>query len=407
MNALHDPRPQGLTPAQAELRSVINERQLLVCVGSGGVGKTTTAAAIAIQAAIEGRRAIVVTIDPAKRLANSLGLEALGNEEKEIALDRFAAHGVTPKGTLHAMMLDTERTFDDLITRMAKDDESRDRVLNNRIYQHISDTLSASHDYMASEKLYDLHHSGKYDLVVLDTPPMKNAIDFLEASGKLSRFLDDRIVSWFLKPHDDGKRRLGTSLLQAPGAIVYRLLGTIFGNEFLDEIAEFFLATADMLSGFRERAEVVSKLLRDGNKTRFAIVCTPRSTSMEEARYFHRQLIERGMPGNLFVVNQVGRFGEAQRGDDHRYLHDADRAWIKERLKGQATDKELTVFVEKLEGHFDRSVAIAQDDRKAIEGLRAYAGRRVHVATVPRLPEDVHDLAGLLALDAHLFGQDE
>lgn len=394
---------KALTAAQEELRSVITDRRLLVCVGSGGVGKTTTAAAIAIQAAIEGRRAIVVTIDPAKRLANSLGLEALGNEEKEISLDRFAAHGVEAKGTLHAMMLDTERTFDDLIERMAKDEASRDRVLNNRIYQHISDTLSASHDYMASEKLYDLHHSGKYDLVVLDTPPMKNAIDFLEASGKLTRFLDDRIVSWFLKPHE-GERRLGMSLLQAPGAIVYKLLGNIFGSEFLDEIAEFFLATADMLSGFRERAEIVSKLLRDKELTRFAIVCTPRSTSMEEARYFHQQLVERGMPGNLFVVNQVGRFGEARRGEDQRYLSGSDRAWVKSSLEGRATERQLTGFVEKLEGHFDRWVAIAQDDVKAIEGLRAYAGRRAHVGIVPRLPEDVHDLAGLLALDAHLFG---
>jgi anion-transporting ArsA/GET3 family ATPase len=393
----------SLTDAQREMDNLIRDRDLIVCVGSGGVGKTTTAASIGIQAAMNGRRVVVVTIDPAKRLANSLGLEALGNEEKQIPPSKFAEFGVECPGSLHAMMLDTQKTFDELIGRVSPDDESRDRVLSNKIYKHISDTLSASHDYMASEKLFDLHTSGKYDLVVLDTPPMKNAIDFLEASGKLTRFLDDTIISWFLKPHDGGKRR-GMSLLQAPGAIVYKLLGSVFGNDFLDEIAEFFVATKDLLAGFRERAEAVSALLRDSRKTRFLVVCTPRSTSMEEARYFHRQLVERRMPGGLFVVNQVGRYGEVERGERGRYLSDSDRAWMKERLDGEASPEETRVFIEKLETHFDRAVALASDDRRAIDGLRAFAGRNCTVAEVPQLPDEVYDFDGLLSIDAHLFG---
>jgi anion-transporting ArsA/GET3 family ATPase len=393
------------TRAQAELRSVVRECELVVCVGSGGVGKTTVAAAIGIQAALEGRRAAVVTIDPARRLANSLGLEALGNEEKQIPEHKFTQQGLEPEGTLHAMMLDTRTTFDDLIRKVSPDDAARDRILNNLVYRHLSDTLSASHDYMASEKLFDLHNSGLYDLVVLDTPPMKNAIDFLEASGRLSRFLDDKIVSWFLKPHEEGRRR-GLSLLTAPSALVYRLLGNIFGTEFLDEIAEFFLAFKDLLAGFKHRADEVSALLRDGKKTRFVIVCTPQSTSMEEARYFHSQLKSRRMPGRMFIVNQVGRYSGVQRDEQSgRYLVEHDRAWLTERLKGLAPARKLRSFVDRLESHFDRSVAMSEDDRAAIDGLRAYAGRKATVATVPRMVEDVYDMPGLLAIDRHLFGE--
>ncbi|HCP47585.1 MAG TPA: hypothetical protein DIU15_16205 [Deltaproteobacteria bacterium] len=395
------------SPAQNELLSVIEDRRLVVCVGSGGVGKTTTAAAIAIQAAIAGRRAIVVTIDPARRLANSLGLEALGNDERQIPLEKFEQFGVKPKGTLHAMMLDTRTTFDEVIARVSPDDTTRSRVLGNRVYRHISDTLSASHDYMASEKLYDLHNSGRYDLVVLDTPPMKNAIDFLEASGRLSRFLDEKIVGWFLKPHEDGRKR-GIQLLSGTGSLVYRLLGNVFGNEFLDEIAEFFLAFHQLIAGFRERAEAVSALLRNRQLTRFVVVCTPQSTSMEEARYFHSQLVEREMPGGLFVVNQVTPHAGTERAEDNsgRFLGQMEREWIADHLGSAADDGELRVFCDRLEGHFDRAVARANEEQRAIESLKAFAGRKVQIVDVPRMEDDIFDFDGLLAIDKHLFGVD-
>jgi len=395
----------NLTPAQNELLSVIEDRSLVVCVGSGGVGKTTTAAAIAIQAAIVGRRAIVVTIDPARRLANSLGLEALGNDERQIPIEKFEQFGVQPSGTLHAMMLDTRTTFDEVIARVSPDDTTRKRVLGNRVYRHISDTLSASHDYMASEKLYDLHNSGRYDLVVLDTPPMKNAIDFLEASGRLSRFLDEKIVGWFLKPHESGRKR-GIQLLSGTGSLVYRLLGNVFGNEFLDEISEFFLAFHQLIAGFRERAEAVSALLRNRQLTRFVVVCTPQSTSMEEARYFHSQLVDRKMPGGLFVVNQVTPHAGTERSDDNsgRFLGQPERGWIGEQLGESAGDSELRVFCDRLEGHFDRAVARANEEQRAIDSLRAFAGRKAQIADVPRMEDDIYDFDGLLAIDHYLFG---
>jgi len=392
--------------AQEALRGAVRDRKLVVCVGSGGVGKTTTAAALAIQAAIDGRRVIVVTIDPAKRLANSLGLEALGNDQKQIDPARFTDFGVDCKGTLHAMMLDTRATFDEVIRKVSPDAETRDRVLDNQIYTHISDTLSASHDYMASEKLYDLYTSGKYDLIVLDTPPMKNAIDFLEAGGQLSRFLDDGIISWFLTPQDGG-RKVGRTLVSGTGTIVYRLLGRVFGNDFLDEIAEFFLATKDLLAGFRERADHVGELLRDANTTRFVVVCTPRAVSMDEARYFHLQLTERVMPGGLFIVNQSGRyagFSPAEDGETAQYLGKADRSWITDTL-GERKDTNLSSFVARLDAHFERSVALDNGDARSIEGLRSFAGSAARVCVVPRLTTDVYDLDGLLSIGGHLFGE--
>jgi len=392
--------------AQEALRHAVRDRNLVVCVGSGGVGKTTTAAALGIQAAIDGRRVIVVTIDPAKRLANSLGLEALGNDQKQIDPSKFAEFGVECKGTLHAMMLDTKATFDEVIDKVSPDAATRDRVLDNRIYKHISDTLSASHDYMASEKLYDLWASGKYDLIVLDTPPMKNAIDFLEAGGQLARFLDDGIIKWFLTPHEGG-RRMGASLISGTGTVVYRLLGRVFGNDFLDEISEFFLATKDLLEGFRERAEKVGELLHDHEMTRFVVVCTPRAVSMDEARYFHLQLVERAMPGGVFIVNQAGRYAGFQAADDGepgQFLGRSARVWIGEQL-GRKTSDRLSSFVSRLDAHFERSVALDNDDARAIEGLRAFAGSASRVCVVPRLTTDVYDLDGLLSIGGHLFGK--
>ena len=393
-----------LDEARQELRDALVNKRLIVCVGSGGVGKTTTAAALAVEAARMGRRVIVVTIDPARRLANSLGLEALGNDERAIPTSKFSDHGIEAAGSMHAMMLDSGLTFDEVVSRVAGDDETRDRILGNRIYRHMSETLSASQEYMASEKLYDLYHSGRYDLVVLDTPPMKNAIDFLEASGRLSRFLDEKIMGWFLRPHASGLIR-GSRLLQGPVALVYRLLGSVFGNEFLDDLSEFFLAFKDLYGGFRERAEFVGELLRDGSQCRFTVVCTPRSMSMEEARYFHGQLRERQMPGDLFIVNQCGRCGGLRPADEQRrYLGEPERRALADITDGLVEPAELRAFAERLEVQLEHAVALGDDDLRAIADLRAFAGMESRVCTVPRLEEDVYDFGGLLAITDHLLG---
>lgn len=375
------------------LLDALRSKKLIVCVGSGGVGKTTTAAALAIQAALLGRRVVVVTIDPARRLANSLGLSALGNEERPIDLQALLPPGVQARGTLHAMMLDTRRTFDELIRRVAPDEATRERVFRNVIYRHISDTLSASHDYMASEKLHDLDVSGRYDLIVLDTPPMKNAIDFIEAGGRLSRFLDEKIVGWFLKPHGTG-RAMGSQLLSGTSTVVYRLLGNVFGSEFLDEIADFFLAFRDMLAGFRQRAQAIEALLADARRTRFVIVCTPRPASMEEARWFHQSLRERRLPGDLFIVNQVGRFPGRRVPLDGSWPGAATAQWFVAAAGGaEGSARELLSGVTR---HFARMVAQADADAAAITALQREVGRTVNVVCCARRSEEVADMAALL-----------
>jgi anion-transporting ArsA/GET3 family ATPase len=258
-------------------------RRLIVCVGSGGVGKTTVAATIGLRAAREGRRVLVLTIDPARRLANALGLRRFGNEEARIDLNGA-------RGELWAMMLDTRTTFDSLIGRVAPNVETRDRILGNDIYRNISDSFAGSQEYMATEQVYDVVSGGRYDLVVLDTPPVKNALDFLEAPGRLARFLDRRIMRWFLTPYDEA--RVFGRLLMGTSAVVFRLLGYVFGKEFLGDLSEFFVSFKDLYDGFRERHEAVVRLFHDP-QTAFLVVCAPDQPSSEVACFFLDELGER------------------------------------------------------------------------------------------------------------------
>ena len=278
------------------LDSLLHERRLIICVGSGGVGKTTTAAAIGLHAAKQGKKVMVLTIDPARRLANSLGLSQFGNEETQIHLDD------TVRGELWAMMLDTRSTFDALIGRVSPDAETKEKILNNRVYRHISDSFGGSQEYMATEQLYDIVTSQQYDLVVLDTPPVKNALDFLESPGRLVQFLDKRILSWFLAPYEE--RRIVGRLFRGTSAMVFKLLGYIFGREFLDELAEFLFIFRDLYDGFRERHEAVIRLFADPGTT-FSVVCAPNGPSVAVAHYFLDELKDRDMPCAGVIVNQM------------------------------------------------------------------------------------------------------
>ena len=278
------------------LNSLLEDRRLIICVGSGGVGKTTTAAAIGLHAAKQGKKVMVLTIDPARRLANSLGLSQFGNEDTRIVLDSSVS------GELWAMMLDTRSTFDALIGRVSPDAETSERILSNRVYRHVSDSFGGSQEYMATEQLYDIVTSNQYDLVVLDTPPVKNALDFLESPGRLVQFLDKRILSWFLAPYEE-KRVVGR-LFRGTSAMVFKLLGYIFGREFLNELAEFLFIFRDLYDGFRERHEAVIELF-SGNSTTFTVVCAPNEPSVAVANYFLSELESRKMPCSGVIVNQM------------------------------------------------------------------------------------------------------
>ena len=240
---------------------VLARKEICICAGAGGVGKTTTSASIALGMAARGRKVAVLTIDPARRLANSLGLPELGNEERRVDIDA--------PGELWAMMLDAKRTFDQLIEWHAPDEQTRDAVLGNRIYQELSGAVAGSQEYMAMEKLYELHQEGRYDLLVLDTPPTRNALDFLDAPRRLAAFIDSRSLRLFTAPG-----RLGLSVFGRGAGLASSIMSRATGIDLLHDLSEFFRSFGEMSEGFRERAERVNQLLADRHST-FVLVTLP------------------------------------------------------------------------------------------------------------------------------------
>lgn len=359
--------------------TLIGEHKLLICVGSGGVGKTTTAAAMGLKAAREGRKVLVLTIDPARRLANSLGLAQFGNEETQIKLP-----GAT--GELWAMMLDSQSTFDALIRKVSPDEETRDRILENRIYRHIADSFGGSQEYMATERLYDVVVSGRYDLVVLDTPPVKNALDFLESPGRLTRFLDRRVLQWFLAPYEEG--RVFGRLFRGTSAVVFRLLGYIFGREFLDELAEFLYIFRDLYDGFRERHEAVIELFGEATTT-FLVVCAPTEPSVAVARYFLDELGERDMPCAGVIANQVHICAGIDV-DPQEVLG----PYLESSAEGlnPHTGSQLLA---RLGAAHRRLVGLAQAEEDLIASIRHRMSDKATLWRVPRFEGEVHDLTAL------------
>ncbi len=369
------------------LATLVAEKRLLVCVGSGGVGKTTTAASIALAGALAGRRALVLTIDPARRLANSLGLTEIGNEEHRVVLPEGT------RGELWAMMLDAPSTFDDVIRKVARDDATREAIYQNRIYRSIAASFSGSQEYMATERLFDVVQSGRYDLVVLDTPPVKNALDFLDAPGRLARFLDKQVMKRLLTPNESDAGFFGARLLAGTTAVVYRLLGHIFGEAFLGDIAAFFTLFKDLYDGFRERHEAVERMFRSSS-TAFVVVAAPTEPSMEVAGFFFSELRARGLPMAALVANQVHQARAAS--PDVEALLGA---------KARAIDAEAAgPLLARLGAAHARLADLATIEAARVDTLRRAAGPAVTLHVVPRLAGEVHDLDALLTLHRFLIG---
>src|SRR3954471_14729974 len=253
---------------------MLDGKRICICAGSGGVGKTTTSAAIALGMATRGLKVAVVTIDPAKRLANSLGLDELGNEPRKVET-------VPLEGELHAMMLDAKATFDDVIERLAPDPKTRDQILENRIYQQLSGAVAGTQEFTAIAKLFELDQEGDFDLLVLDTPPSRNALDFLDAPDRLTDFLEGRALQVFLRPAGIGGKIIGRGT-----GVVFSLLKRVTGVDLLEDLSVFFRSLGGLIDGFSERAERVGALLEDPATT-FLIVTSPQHDPVEEAIFFH------------------------------------------------------------------------------------------------------------------------
>ena len=278
------------------------DSKIIVCTGSGGVGKTTISAAIALEAASQGRKTIVVTIDPAKRLADSLGIERLSNTPKRIPAAQFKKAGLAP-AKLDAMMLDTKTTFDELVMNNARDPERAKRIIANRFYQAISGALSGTHEYMAMEKLWELHSKGKYDLIVIDTPPTRNALDFIDAPKRMTSFLEGRLLKWFLLPAMGGGKGL-FKITNFAAVAFLKAVQKIIGAQVLADTAEFFANFEGMYEGFKQRAQEVLDLLMDESSS-FVVVAAPTEHIMEEALFFASTLTSYGLPVKGLIVNRV------------------------------------------------------------------------------------------------------
>jgi len=273
------------------LGDVVDGSRVVVCCGSGGVGKTTTAAVVAMEAARRGRRSVVVTIDPARRLANALGLEGLSDTASIISGDW--------SGEMHALMLDTKSTFDGLVRRYAADEDQTREILSNTFYENISGSLSGTQEYMASEKLYELAVEGDYDLVVVDTPPTRNALDFIDAPQRLAKFLDHRIYKVLVSPSRGPIRAVNLA-----AAAVTRSLAKVVGADVIGDAISFFHAFEGMEEGFARRAERVDSLLREAD-TSFILVASPKADTVAEAGFFADRLGELGIDVRGLVVNRM------------------------------------------------------------------------------------------------------
>jgi anion-transporting ArsA/GET3 family ATPase len=359
-----------------QLERALDERRILAVCGAGGVGKTTTAAALAVEAARRGRRVLVCTIDPARRLATSLGLLRLPGEPRSVSLARVAPGA---RGSLAAMTLDTKRTFDALVERYAGGEEARRRILGNHVYQQISAAVAGSHEYMAMEKLLDLSRDDRFDLVVLDTPPTRHALDFLDAPDRLLGFLDTSVLRFFLRPYF-AAGRLTLKVATRTGALALRLADRLLGLQFLQDMSEFFLAFESMYDGFQERAGKVHDLLRDPGSG-FVVVAGPRTSALDQARFFHARLREKGMPFVAFVVNRV-----------HRH----PRPFPRSRLGDPALAEALGRIVA-----LERTVARAE----ARELARFEAETREAAVLLEEREGDVHDLRGLVDVADGLFSR--
>jgi anion-transporting ArsA/GET3 family ATPase len=350
---------------------------VLVCVGPGGVGKTTTAAAVALRAAERGRRVVVVTIDPARRLAQSLGLAELDNTPRPVA-------GV---GNLHAMMLDMKRTFDDIVLAHAEPARAR-QILDNPFYVMLSANLAGTQEYMAMEKLGQLHATGEWDLIVVDTPPTRNALDFLDAPERMTRFLEGRFLRLVMTPAKVGGR-FGARLVSAGLNTFSGVIGKIAGAELLRDLRDFFTAFETMFGGFRDRAQQTYRLLQHRD-TAFVVVASPEPAALREAAYFVERLSAERMPLAAVVVNRVHALGTPSLSAERAI--GAAEMLEERRVKGPAAGL--------LRLHADRA-ALATQERRTIRSFAA--GRAdVPVVEVPAMATDVHDVDALRRIGAEL-----
>ena len=388
-------RPDDDAEKARTLEQLLSAKEIAIFCGSGGVGKTTTAAASAAMAAAEiGGKVLVLTVDPARRLANALGLERFGNVETRVPDELFEAAGVEPRGELWAAMLDTKESWDALVRTHAPDAQTREAILANPLYQNITSKFVQSHDYIAMERLYEIHSSGRYDLIIVDTPPTRNAIDFLEAPERMADFFSSRLLRWLIAPYR-------SRVLTAASRPFYSVADRILGSQFLQDIAEFFILFQTMYEGFVERAKAVTRTLSD-RRTTFVVVSTLEAAPVREAEFFIDALDDRGFPLGAVVLNKVLP----------SYLIDPDAICSAQVLCRDA-DKVAAQLPSSI-GEADDVARVLREVGESFLNYRVVATREAEmraelarvpdlVCTAPYLDSDVYDLGGLLRVGRQLW----
>jgi anion-transporting ArsA/GET3 family ATPase len=392
--------------APTTLEQLLAAKEIVVFCGSGGVGKTSVAAATALGATARlGGKVLVLTIDPARRLATALGLEGLGNLAHQVPPEVLKAAGIDARGELWAAQLDTKQSWDDLVLRHAQDEETAYRILDNRLYHNLTARFVQSHDYIAMERLFEIHSSGEYDLIIIDTPPTRNAIDFLEAPARMADFFGGRLLRWLTLPYRVGGKR-GNRVLNVASKPFYQMADRILGSKFLQDIAEFFMNFQGMYDGFVTRAKAVERLLHD-KRTTFAVVTTLEAAPLHEAERFCSELVGRHFHLGALVLNKTlpdSLLDPAGAAAATTFIEDAARLAAS---LGTAGDEALaeparTARVLRTIGESYRNFSVVAM-REA--ELRAELARVPDlVVRVPTFEDDIGDVDGLAAIAGYLYG---
>jgi anion-transporting ArsA/GET3 family ATPase len=383
----------------SDLDNLLASREMILVAGSGGVGKTTISAALGIAAAQRQKgKVLVLTIDPARRLASALGLEEVGNTPIRIDPEKFLTDGVTVRGELWVAMLDTKAGWDELIRRHAPDAEVREAVISNPLYQNITSRFVHSHEYLAMEKLHDLHATGEFDLVIVDTPPSRNALSILDAPGRMVEFFGGRLLRWLTVPY---RSRLFTFASKP----FYQVADRVLGSRFLQDIADFFVLFQAMESGFVKRAREVEALLVDP-RTSFIIVTTLETAPSHEARFLARSLIDRHMSLGAIIANRVlpralASANAAKSASKLLALADGDLAISVAEELGGVSEKEMVNVLRQVAVRFDDLALVAARESDRRPELAALAPTML---SVPWMSGDIHDVAGLARIAGYLRG---
>jgi anion-transporting ArsA/GET3 family ATPase len=367
-----------MSTAAEHVKKLVTESKLVVCVGSGGVGKTTTAAALAIAAARSGRKAAVLTIDPAKRLAQALGVEAMGN------IPRTLTPELTAPGSVDAMMLEASAALDDFVQRLVPDPDRRERLFQNRLYQVIARHLGGTHEYMAVERLHALVEESGYDVVILDTPPTVNALDFLDAPNRLAGFFSEKITRFFVKQGEDKKKGFIDKLRDRAGDLAMGVLGKALGEGFVEELADFSTAFQGLFVAIHDRAVAADKILR-APTTSFLIVSAADPVRTAEAEAFLQTLDRLGIHPRAIIANRV----HIDRGDI-----DVDIASVMEALVPVGLGAEAADAFEAISTGQRQLKAVRQRDRRGLAHLERLVGKQ-RVMVVGELDQEVQDRAAV------------